>query len=1287
MSADEIDLRPATTEELLRFLESVPARHASGGDGRIPDDEGQDGRNCPPASAYMEVVLGSCELAKGQALLNHAATCSICAGTLTASLRTLEGDPSAEEMQAMAGLETTQPEYQRRISLELAGSRAGRRPVLGPGGLKLLWGMGIAAAVIVAAGAGIFAWQRHVGSPERLLGRAYTDSRTLELRIPEAGYAALKPGAHTRGDAEERESPALLEARAKLEQTLEKSPEDDRSLALAARADLLEEHYDAAIDKLDRLIVKGPATKELLTDGATAYFERGLVTGRELDRTVALDYLHRAELMAPNDPVVLFNEAIVMEDRAQLMNAADVWRRFTAVERDPEWAAEGRRRLAALETTLDRLKSHESRVLRMLATPEAMLALAADAGRLAQWDEELSSVKLDELTERAFPGSGDDKGGNVDAENVRGSPPCTAVCAAARALLYAVGQSLKQQHHDTWLADILLSPSSSPSASLPSTLAASGFEGLPLDIQAKYGRAMRLLGKSALQNQTGRSGKGLMPAQEARQLFEDMARNRGDALLSRAGKAGEWRATAEYLFALQRNTDFTGCRAFAAAQLGRAGEDGWERVPREYSWIQAVSLLTEKICDDTPQTVEAGKALGKTALRLATGAHYRLLTARIQLHIDVASELAGNQELREEEILGSLRDLMRGDPPPVRIANPLGSLAYIEYPSPRNYAAALLEEETIDWCELSGDEWDAIAIRMQLGMLLIRLGSFAEGQSELQKGRDEAAKLLPGDAITPLQEIELLIKFVEVLLERGDIAGAQRQVEKMHARTVPRSDHWLLKKKAAVQGQLELEQHHYDAAERLLKSEIEQRQSAIAGESETEAAAQGEQEIAAQDHDLYGELAAVWLAQGRPTVDALALWEEFRLRSQGLSVPGCARLTLECEREALEAERRRMGRNLLTGEIVLMDRVLVYEMDERGVRWSTHEARRQDTLDAVHRLDWAISSPLTSPATAQMMGKSLSELLLPAWKTGALAAEATLLLEPDAELRGLAWPVMPTEQGALGLHVAVAEVASILAGPTETKKNSPNGARETARPLVIGASIAGKGETPLPEAIEEAERVGGYLEAPDLLLGSKATTQNVAAELSQASLLHFAGHAIQDDGGTRLLLADETRSDGKSDTQAETRSDTRQDTRPWIDEGFLRLHPPRACRLAVLSACATGADQRDGTAPMRDLVQTLSSLGVPEVVATRWPVDSEASVSFMNAFYKSLGMGEDVAHSLLFARQLQAHTTTYRNPYFWGAYYVTGRSSVSAKRELHASTGNKNSCDRTQERSLQERPF
>jgi tetratricopeptide (TPR) repeat protein len=308
----------------------------------------------PEPDEWTRLASGEARPAEVDALLAHAAVCRGCSARLRLSLRLFSTEASPEEAAETAKLASASPDWQRQLAIRLA-----RTPVHSQHGKTarlLLWpAAGLAATLVLSAG--LTLWWQHVHTPERLLAEAYTHSRGFDLRIPGAGFAEVAPEAHRRGAAV-REPSQLLDARARIEDRLHSAPGDPRWLQLEARADVLEDKYDPAIEILDRLLASEPATPSLLVDDAAAYFQRGSCSGSEADRAKALDYLRRADELAPGNSVVLFNEAVIMEDRGQAMNAVETWNRYLRFERDPRWQAEGRRRLQALEQKLNRLKTH-----------------------------------------------------------------------------------------------------------------------------------------------------------------------------------------------------------------------------------------------------------------------------------------------------------------------------------------------------------------------------------------------------------------------------------------------------------------------------------------------------------------------------------------------------------------------------------------------------------------------------------------------------------------------------------------------------------------------------------------------------------------------------------------------------------------------------------------------------------------------------------------------------------------------------------------------------------------
>jgi tetratricopeptide (TPR) repeat protein len=310
---------------------------------------------CPEAGEWLSIVCGQVSAELRDGLLAHAARCYQCAERLRQGMQLLSSETTVEEAQFLAQMEASTPVWRHKMAVELANTpyTQKRRWFSGPP----LWaGVALAASLTLAVGIAIH-WQ-HENQPEQLLAQAYTQSRSFDLRMAGAGYADLSPATHLRGGPGSQKPAALLQAQTRISERLAKSPTDPRYLQLQARADLMQEKFDPAIAILDSLLAKGSVSSALLVDDASAYFQRGIVSDSESDRSIALDDLRRADEMSPGDPLVLFNEAVVLEDRGQQMNAVETWNRYLRFERDPRWLAEGRKRLQAIEMQLQPSVKH-----------------------------------------------------------------------------------------------------------------------------------------------------------------------------------------------------------------------------------------------------------------------------------------------------------------------------------------------------------------------------------------------------------------------------------------------------------------------------------------------------------------------------------------------------------------------------------------------------------------------------------------------------------------------------------------------------------------------------------------------------------------------------------------------------------------------------------------------------------------------------------------------------------------------------------------------------------------
>jgi CHAT domain-containing protein len=96
------------------------------------------------------------------------------------------------------------------------------------------------------------------------------------------------------------------------------------------------------------------------------------------------------------------------------------------------------------------------------------------------------------------------------------------------------------------------------------------------------------------------------------------------------------------------------------------------------------------------------------------------------------------------------------------------------------------------------------------------------------------------------------------------------------------------------------------------------------------------------------------------------------------------------------------------------------------------------------------------------------------------------------------------------------------------------------------------------------------------------------------------------------------------------------------------------CRLAVLSACLSGAGEDQGPVNSDSLVRAFLAAGARQVIAARWSVDSAATESLMNEFYERLFAGAKPAFALAAARARIAATPGWEHPYFWAGFDLYG---------------------------------
>jgi tetratricopeptide (TPR) repeat protein len=1159
---------------------------------------------CAEAGDWLLLAGGELAPTKGSALLTHAALCTGCLNRLRESQLVLTAETPSDELEGLKQFASTSVPWQRRLALQLAQTPHAKNRI---GGFKqFVWIAGSLAALLVLAVAGLL-WRNKENAPERLIALAYTQARIFDLRVPGAGFGPVAPKMHLRGSDTDSEPAPLLNARAGIERKLQQSPNDAHWLQMQARTEVLGERYGDAIDILDRLLAAGPVTSSLLLDDGMAYYLRGAATGSENDRATALDNLRRADELAPNDPVILFDEAIVMEDRGQMMNAVETWNRFVQFETDPKWRQEGRQRLQSLEEKLNRVKTHESRMEQHLATPLAMRMLAADPATLAGTDEELSTTFLPRLLDAAYP---------VPGDRSRGSP-CDEQCLAARGLLAALAVSLQRNHQDSWLKEFLPSD--------------------PTHIPNEFPQAAHALGQSIEADTRGAYADAQTAALQGRDLFRTL----GDI-------AGAERAEVERAYALQRSFQFSECQKGAERLLSlphrpRLRENsaaGLETSPDQFTWIDAQAASLAAGCD-----LRAGASMNSpmfaNAFRLSQLHHYLLLELRARTGMAGWAFQCGDNEDAWRLMLEAIRSFYAGDFPPFRAGTFMASLVTVEEDTPRVHLALLLNQEALSLFEL-GDNRPVIEdMRGHLIRAALRAGALDDARRQMKMAFEQTASA-PGQSVPAGFRAEAELGLASVYLDRRDLTAAELQLDaaKDH---LAQEDNWLQQAQyAGERGELELALGHPETAESILRRAIRTEELRARGAGPSNVV------WARQDRSLYAALAGVWLAENRPGIEILALWERYRLRVLGSTPPTCGGARLDCLKTEVKGalvrdfSNRPDASRQLIGQIVLRDRTLLYFATSDEVTWRQDRITEPDLLSAVDSLDRVAASPDSSIASIDLAGRRVGDALL---IDRLLQPKRALFIESDPLLGNLPWPCVETAQGAIGLDLPLEELPSLV-----LEKRMPQEAHGES--LIVGASVAAEKNQLLPEALHEAQIVAADNVHADLLVGAEATEPHVTRGLSAAPLIHFAGHAERYQGQTRLLLAPA----GGADDQ------------PYLDASLLRRYPPRAARLIVFSACSTGKREDGWNHGMGDIVDTLTSLGAPEVVATRWQIDSGSAIPMMSAFYSGISKGMSVPQALTAARLSLIRDARYRRPYYWAAYYASGMGSTDLHEVFHGSS-------------------
>jgi CHAT domain-containing protein/cytochrome c-type biogenesis protein CcmH/NrfG len=1060
----------------MRSAESVPR----------PDD-------CPRPALWREIAGGLTPPDETLASLEHASRCDHCGPLLreaVAEVSSLNGETTEAERTLIALLESARAEWQQRLAQQIAGTQHSAPdpestpwwkrwlavPHLAAPRLAIprLAMAGASLLVIVAVGSWVvvhrinnYNARNQPAAAGQLLARAYTEKRTLELRIAGANYAPLRVSLGPSASFTSRPA-ALLTAEALIASQLESHPTDPSWLQAKAQADVLEGKYDAAVEALRHALQLEPHSPAILTDLATAYFQRAQQEDRKEDFGAAYEYLSQALKLHPDDPVALFNRAIVAEHQFLYHQALDDWDHYLRVDPASQWGEEARSRANAVR---EKLKQHESKMTPLL-TPAQLTARLADASLGPEVDERVVDQRIvDERIEeylheavrswlpQAFPESKN----NADSN-------------ASQALFF-LAELTSRQHGDSWLTD-LLRGSSAP----------------------HFPQAANALARAVKANDTGEYDVSRQQGELAEKLFR-----------ASGNTAGALRAEFEQSFADQISRRSEECRRWSISA-------GAESKRYSYPWVQIQLGLEESLCSLLMGDLGTDEKAASRAQERAQQAGYGTLYLRALGFIADSKFSTGDRSGGWKLVCTGQERYWSGQFPVMRGYN--------------LYAAAAWAAEAADQSNLQLANWrEAVAmvdaneellLRAEAHSNMAKAASAAHRPEVAEHQYGEAARLYalaPQAGATRAGRIEIEIRNAQLEARQSSFDPALARLIRVQDEVRQLSNNYLAQIFYSTLGEVQLRSHHAAESEQAFRPALR-----LAEQSLASLTSEAERTSWSKDAaPIYVGLAEAELVQGREQ-ESLDVFEWYLGAPQRVGIRGRATSKTTPEpRQSLPHPSRLPARlPLLSDQTVLAygvlpDGLAVWVYDNRGVsaKWIPKSPRELQELAANFYAE--CSEPSSELSALRRDSQILYSLLIGPIEQR-LDPKRTLVIETEGFLARVPFEALIDSSGRY-----LIERGPIVhsPGPYAEARMHPDSAITPDLPaLVVGSAVSSPdaGLFVVPNVPVGADAVASGFHSPRVLKGPEATLGAVRSAMPGAAVFHFAGHAITTSSHTGLML-------------------------------------------------------------------------------------------------------------------------------------------------------------------------
>jgi len=1025
--------------------------------------------DCPAEEEWRSMAGGLLSAEQTEKYMQHAANCDHCGPLLRRATEDFASELTSDEESLLNGLKSTDVDWQRGLAGRLSNMQQHRGPKANdavPWWKTLsLWPRLVVSAtsiLLVVFAAFWFVKPTPEKIAERLLSAAYTQQRTMELRIPGARYSPMRLERRSGSSPMNRPS-TLLEAEALIARMIPEHPNDPNLLKMRARADLLEGNYDSSIETLRRAIEIEPHSPALLADLAAAFFERGEAQDRPSDYGSAVDGFGKVLAITPEDPVVLFNRAIASERIFLYAQAIEDWQHYLRIDPSGKWADEARQRLESLQ---NKLKKHDEGTLTPLKKPSEIAVHHNDSvlrDALNSRIEEYLRVATRDWLPEAFPTGGSNLN-ETDVQNNKES-------------LRFLAEISKTDHSDGWLRDLLLRSQS-----------------------LQFPHAVSSMSSALNSIDRGDFVAAERDAREASKLFQAGNNN-----------AGSLRARTEQIYALHLSQQGVVCSKLAAsvsAELSR----------HDYSWLRGQVGIERAICLSITGKLDTAKKSYERALQTAEQSGYGALYLRALLGISDLDSVTGNAASAWFLDLRGLSLFWNGNYPAMRgysIYTDLDTLAASSHLWNLQVAAV---QQAIRTLGPDKNELLRAMIHSRLASAAILAGKFDLARDE----SIEANRLFNSSPQTEAarnNQIETEIWSARLDLDRGHDRSAIQRLTAWQDEVSRLSNSYTAINFYQTLGSAQAHLGESNEAEASLRAAI-----TLAEQSLSSLRSERDRRLWSHETgDSYRSLAESRFRQN-DIMGALELWEWYRGASLGRKAslgkkPDSVRLPPDLLNRVAR-ETGNLARETILSYLVLSDGLIVWESDDRGINAKWVATRRLSLEDLSGRYSAMCADPNSSTVALDRDARALYNLLIEPIAEY-LDPGRTLIIEPDEPLYSIPFQSLRDAQGRY-----VVEKFALVWSPglyfTEVSQSAPplDAAR---RVLVVGAPAIAMGNVnalvPLPDASAEAGTIAEKFKNVHLVRGAQASLSLIKRELPKSEIFHFAGHAVSSADRVGLIVA------------------------------------------------------------------------------------------------------------------------------------------------------------------------